>query len=163
VDGMPLDELINGRPLPIDLAVQLAIQIADALEVAHAKRIIHRDIKPANILVTGRKHVKVLDFGIAKQDRAAREPFHQSIAPTVAADSRWTGGGKTVGTAGYMSPEQARGEEIDARADIFAFGALLFEMTTGRKAFEGSTPAVMFAALLGGAPVSAARLNPALP
>src|SRR5271157_5414676 len=133
LEGQTLTERIGGRPLRLDELLNLAIQIADALETAHGTGIVHRDIKPSNIFVLNRGQAKILDFGLAK---LALSPKGQSSAVT---EERLTSPGAAIGTTAYLPPEQARGEDVDARADLFSFGMVLYEMTTGRPAFSGST------------------------
>jgi len=157
----------RGAGLPIDTLVDLAIQIADALDAAHQRGIIHRDIKPANIFVTGRGQVKILDFGVAKLSRG-RQPGADGEAatslPTASDDrERLTCPGTAIGTVAYMSPERARGEALDPRTDLFSFGAVLYEMATGQRAFAGSTTAVIFNRILSQAPIRLVDLNPELP
>jgi serine/threonine protein kinase/Tol biopolymer transport system component len=157
----------TGVALQLNEILDLAIQIADALEAAHAKGIIHRDIKPANIFVNPRGQIKVLDFGLAKvPHKPHRDAGGASALPTATAgtaEEQLTSLGVAVGTVAYMSPEQARGEELDARTDLFSFGAVLYEMATGRQAFSGTTSAVIFHAILSEAPTSPVRLNPDVP
>jgi serine/threonine protein kinase/tetratricopeptide (TPR) repeat protein len=162
LDGQTLKHRISGKPLPFDETLELAIQIADALRAAHSGGIIHRDIKPANLFVTNQGNAKILDFGLAKFAPIA-EGGGVSTMPTATVDTLLTSPGSAVGTIAYMSPEQARGEELDARTDLFSFGVVLYEMATGRMAFPGNSAAVIHDGILNRTPVAASQTNEGLP
>ena len=164
LEGKPLDRHIGSRPMETAEVLDLGIQIADALDAAHAKGIVHRDLKPGNIFVTARGQAKILDFGLAKL-AAERKLMAEGVGATAMATvaSHLTSPGTTVGTVAYMSPEQARGKELDARTDLFSLGAVLYQMATGRMAFEGETSAVIFEAILNRDPIPPLQANPALP
>jgi eukaryotic-like serine/threonine-protein kinase len=161
LEGQTLAERIDGRPLAIETSIEVALQIASALEAAHAKGIVHRDIKPANIFVTSSGLAKVLDFGLAKSVTASRVGSPDSA--TVAGSANLTGAGSTLGTIAYMSPEQARGQDLDARSDLFSLGLVFYEMVTGRQAFTGETAAVVFDGILNRVPPAPSEINAAVP
>jgi serine/threonine protein kinase/tetratricopeptide (TPR) repeat protein len=163
LEGEPLDQRLNGRPLEFRTLIEIAVQVADALDAAHGEGILHRDIKPANIFITRRGQVKVLDFGLAKLTTDARQLSDANAILETRAEHFSSVVGTTVGTIAYMSPEQARGEDLDPRTDLFSFGVVLYEMATGRQSFPGHTTAVVFDGILNRDPVPPSTINQTLP